>query len=453
MPKNIFQDIIPSEKSIRRIPIPPRRVSSAPARKTRELEEENFESEQPKKAGRKSSRNYSGSNSGRSYTKMAIWSIAIACFIFLAFSVSALFAKARVKITPKTDSVAVDLSLKASKDAPAGSISFEIEKINAEVSIEVSSSGQVSANTKAQGKAIIYNTTSKSQKLLNGTRLETPAGLVFKTVQTVTVPAAKVSAGKTTPGSVEVSIEASEAGEKYNVGLSDFTIPGFKGTAKFTAIYGRTKAPVAGGFVGVKNTVSKADLEKAKASLEQKIKEKLSKDLLAQKPENFLFYPDAVNFSFDASPEILAATASSTGKTATIREKGTAYAAILDRESFEQAVISKTVKNPDGNITVSNLEKLNFSLKDKEKLGDSTTEISFALQGDANLLWSFDKNTVASELAGKPKSQTDSILAKYKVIETSVVVQPFWKTDFPASPEKITVEMSVPASDEKPSAH
>ena len=83
----------------------------------------------------------------------------------------------------------------------------------------------------------------------------------------VTIPGTKVENGKTVPGSKEVDVVADKAGAEYNIGLTDFTIPGFKGSPKFETVFARSKTEMTGGYVGNSQIVTKNAVDIAVAEL------------------------------------------------------------------------------------------------------------------------------------------------------------------------------------------
>jgi hypothetical protein len=133
-------------------------------------------------------------------------------------------AGAKVVITPKQQEVSVDSQFNAQKGT-SSTLQYQTVTISKDGKMVVEANGDEYVNTKASGTIIIYNNYSAdSQKLVASTRFEAPNGKIFRISQPVTVPGKKGD----TPGSIEAIITADQAGPDYNVGLVDFTIPGFK---------------------------------------------------------------------------------------------------------------------------------------------------------------------------------------------------------------------------------
>jgi len=117
--------------------------------------------------------------------------------------------------------------------------------------------------------------------LVKTTRFVSEDGKLFRTIKTITVPGAKIEEGEIIPSSIDVEVIAAEPGKEYNIGPSSFTIPGFKGTAKYAGFYGRSKEAMSGGVVGKVKVVSAEDIQGATdilvAELQETVKNELDK--------------------------------------------------------------------------------------------------------------------------------------------------------------------------------
>ena len=113
------------------------------------------------------------------------------------------------------------------------------------------SSGQeefVARLGKASGIVIFFNGFSSApQKLVASTRIQSPEGLIFRIKKDIIIPGSEIIRDKIVPGQVEAEVVADEQGSKYNIGLAEFQVPGFRGTPRFDSIYARSLAPFTGG--------------------------------------------------------------------------------------------------------------------------------------------------------------------------------------------------------------
>lgn len=181
------------------------------------------------------------------------------------------FPKAEISVTPYKTSRFVNLEFEGSTGASvSGATSLPVRILEKEqaVSLTVEATGtSTNSNQKARGNIVIYNTFSAdAQILVATTRFEAPDGKIFRLVQGVTVPGMK----NTEPGSIEAAVIADQSGTEYNIAPSTFSIPGFKGGAKFNKFSGRsTQAMVGGGDGGSEmKVIAEADIERAKKEAE-----------------------------------------------------------------------------------------------------------------------------------------------------------------------------------------
>jgi hypothetical protein len=206
---------------------------------------------------------------------------AVFAFLGIAALVSAIGAgifvflpKATVHVTPHRTAQSTDIQFSAVADGgmPSESgdtVSARIIEKDIEISRQGETTGASGASSqKARGTVVIYNAYSKEdQPLVATTRLETSDGKVYRLSSGVVVPGMTDIGGKDTPGAIEAEVVADQAGEQYNIGASEFTIPGFKGSPKYAKFSAKSsKAFIGGGDAGDgMKIVSKADLEKAES--------------------------------------------------------------------------------------------------------------------------------------------------------------------------------------------
>lgn len=458
MAKNILQDIVPPERrSIRNIPVPPRRNGPAipprapapaprPLSYTREERvaplhndhEETFDdqiNEEPKVYSYESK----ASSIASRFSGKRIWAACGVAILIVVFAFSALSNSAVIKITPHTKTVQAEgVNFNAFQGAGDNGVPYEIVKISKDMGATVNATGEENVSSKASGSIIIYNTTSKaSQRLIKNTRFETPEGLIYRINDSVVVPGTSQADGKTVPGSVEVTVYADEAGDKYNIGLKDFTIPGFKGDPRFTTMYARSKTEIAGGFVGVKKKIAPSDLSAAQKSLDEELKNALMKEVGAQIPADFVAYSDGMIVTFEPLPQ-----SNAKDNTVQVNERGTLSAIIFNKNLLARYLAMQLA--PDlatSSVMVSNINDLGFSMQNKSTFNPTQeTAFTFTVSGDISFVSQFDQGAFVKSLLGKPKSSLSDILSDYQAIDKAdVVLRPFWKKSFPTNEKNITV--------------
>lgn len=160
------------------------------------------------------------------------------------------------------------------------------------------------SDQKAKGKIVIYNEFSSSpQPLIATTRFISEDQKVFRLVQGVTIPGTMKIGSEAKPGVVEAEIVADESGEAYNIGSTNFSIPGFKdsGSEKYAKIYAKSTTAMTGGGKGTSSVKAITDKDilsaKDKVSLEitslikKKIKESSQGDVVVLDDSIFIEEP------------------------------------------------------------------------------------------------------------------------------------------------------------------
>ncbi|MEK7558582.1 MAG: hypothetical protein AAB507_02030 [Patescibacteria group bacterium] len=424
MPKLIIDDIL-APKRPRRFPAPPLRNERGGSRHEREP---------------RFRENIKIPSSGKRPYK--IFLIAGLAFIFLLFSLSIFFVGATVTIYPKQKTVSLNKTLLASKSGSTP-LRFETIEMSSTERVESQATGLKEIKKKAQGTIIVYNSyNSKAQKLIKNTRFETNDGKIYRIDGSIVVPGITVSNGKTIPGSVETIVYADEPGEEYNIGRTDFTIPGFKGDPKYQKFYARSKTDMQGGMIGSIYSVSDEDAESAKALLKKRLNETLLKDARKNTPPEFILYNNGTFFDFDDIKTV----GKEGEKKVTIEETGKIYALIFNREALAKYIAQTSIQNFDGSaVTSPTLDGLTFGIKDKELIDyQNISNISVTFSGTTTIVWSFDQKALLGDLLGKTKKSFQPILAKYLGIDKAeLVITPFWAHSFPDKPERITFKTVV----------
>lgn len=456
MPKNQFQDIVPPQKrSIRDIPLPSnRRVNNLPpppvtpppvfARPRKEPRpQEPLRRSPPNEQPPQEEQFITTSPERDPYWRAGLWLLVLIALIFLFFGISFIFAGANVTVTPNSQNVSVNQTINADPNGVGGTIPYAVITLQKEGSTPVTSNGQQSVSDKASGEIIIYNNYSAaSQSLVATTRFQTPEGLIFRIAKDVTVPGEITTNGQTTPGSVEMTVYADQPGEEYNVGLKDFTIPGFQGTPKAQGFYARSKTALVGGFVGTTTAVSATDLAAAKTKIEADLKSQFLTQANSQKPDNFILFPTAITTVF--TPEI---NASGTGQTVMVRESGSAYAILFNRDILSKYLENNLAGNYSSS-TLSGIDNLTFSFSNSNGFNptiSSSSDFSFKLEGNLKLVSSVDTEKLKLDLAGISRSALAGVLANYPSVEKAeVVFKPFWRWSFPKNTANIKVQIINP---------
>jgi len=205
--------------------------------------------------------------------------------------------KAEIQIWPTLEEVSFQEKILADKSV---SIINLFQKVIPAESIEIleegdqdfEATGTSSNNSKASGIIVIYNkiNPSKPLTLIKGTHFLSDSGKYFVTLERVTIPGAK---GKT-PGSIEVSVQAKEFGEDYNIGPANFSVPKLSGTVYYHTIWAESKNEMSGGYTGILKKVTKDDLSRAKDVLTQRLLNQADDSLKKKISSDYIILEEAI---------------------------------------------------------------------------------------------------------------------------------------------------------------
>lgn len=330
----------------------------------------------------------------------------------------------------------------------ADALAFQLMSLSDENSADLPATGEKNVTSKASGKIVIYNNFgTQSQTLIKNTRFQTADGKIYRIRNSIVIPGQKTVDGKKIPGSLEVEAVADAVGAEYNIGLVDFTIPGFKGSPRYDKFYARSKTPMTGGASGFVKAVSPADIQKARETLSAGLRDKLFTEVLAQKPKGTVLYKNAAFYSFTDSTDNIADT-NNPDAPVKLTMKGSVTAVFFNEEDLSKHIVKLSAVSadvsPNDRILVTGIEAFEFAHKngndDPPKEGDA---FSFSLGGSGSAIWQVDTAVLAGKLAGVKKADYKNVFADFPGIEkANARIRPFWKTKFPSDASKIHIEIT-----------
>lgn len=375
---------------------------------------------------------------GYPFKKIFFW-VFVALVLFFALNlIISVFASASVRFTPKQEFVNIDLNLKAKRGSQNGDVSFEIVKIEHEEGEFINSTGTKDVSKKASGEIVIYNAFSSSrQTLVKNTRFETPDGKIYRIDRQVSVPGTEVKEGKIVPGSLEVTVYADKPGEEYNIGLTDFTIPGFKGSQRYEKFYARSKTEITGGFVGTLPIFSEEDAENARLRLRENIKDYFAENVSKQRPEGYLLYDNGLIIDFYDSEENPEEDIE--GGSFYFNQKGVAIGILIEEDKLSEEIVRRYLNDDIASgVRVANIKGLDFKITEKDS---EYSSITFNLKGRAHLVWKVDTGALALDFAEAEDRNYGAIFKRYPAIEEAeIVFKPPWWRKIPLKPSKIRFE-------------
>lgn len=351
--------------------------------------------------------------------------------------VAMIFAGAKVVIHPLEREVPVNTTLVAS-DLETAALPFEIVRIEKVATQPVPADGTETVSERASGTLTVYNEFSSTpQRWVTNTRFESSEGQIYRVKKSVIIPGSKD--GK--PGTVEVTVYADEAGTAYNVGLTEFTIPGLAGSPQFESLYAKSKTPLTGGFIGERPVVSESKAAEVRVIAREALTEDLNNTIADQIPSGFTLLAGSVSITFES----LSNGEGDGNGNATVREKGTASALVFPTDALAAALAKKTIASYDeDSVTIGKTNTLSISNLPSATELQSATEIPVSLQGTVTIVWKVSAEQIKTEIAGKTREAAETVLSNIPGIDRAeLILRPFWKNSFPTDSEKITVSISA----------
>ncbi len=436
MPKNIEDMIVPEKRrSIRDIPIPEgRKNNSSGKHGVSPAGEFNFTAS-PNNSGI-----FQEEKRSSKVSRKRVWMATGASILVLIFAVLSIFNGATLAYIPKSVAVSFNNDIYTAEKTGEGKLLYSVVKLSKDKGLSVPASGEEEISRKASGTIVVYNdASSEPQRLIATTRFETSSGLVYRIPNAITIPGKKTISGTTRPGSIETIVYADEAGDKYNIGLTDFTVPGLAGTDRFSTIYARSKSGMSGGFVGVEKTVSDQDQARARTELETALKNELILEAKAQVPEDFILFPTLSSVTFEDLPQT-----DSTNKNSVITNvRGNLYGIMFKKSDLStHLALNKTTLATGELVDITTLGSLDLSfagIVPSDLL--LSNKISFSVTGEAVIVWRTDEVALKTDLMGKHKREISSILNNYPTVASATAtIRPFWKNSFPNDGARISMK-------------
>lgn len=377
------------------------------------------------------------------FSKIILTIFILSLMVGAVYLFSTVFLKANVTVVAKNKSFDLKNQKFTASRVNENNVPFELMIVSDSVYQDVVLTSSMDANDKAKGEITLYNEFSnKPQKIIVGSFLSDEKGKSYKIDTSVTIPGYTVDKDdkeKIVPGQVSVGITSFLPGDAYNGSPESFSINSFKGTTKYQKIYGKIKTPLSGGIVGLVYVLD----ENEKAGIMSKTGEsqdKLLRKLSAQVPEGYILYPEAVNFAFELSDNIVSKTPD-----VKIELKGTLSAMLLKEEDLSNALINKLLpgisKKERAEIIQPKLDGLKFNFSDKEQLVNKEIEsFDFELTGTLPINWLPDSALLKTELAGKEKTNVTGIFKQDPGIASAgVKIIPFWSKKLPLDIKNINI--------------
>ena len=367
---------------------------------------------------------------------------AVVVFMFVALQV---LPRVTISVTPRSmeDTINFELvvdSNVSSADFERGVIPGQILEEKEERKFTFSASGSVDVDNYAEGSIRVFNEFSSSaQTLVANTRFLSAEGKLFRMVETIVVPGATIEGGKIIASSTFVQVRAAESGDNYNIGPTTFSIPGFKGTEKYLAFYGKNESSMEGGYQGVRAVITAEDIENAREKIENEFVPIIEGRLRNKIPDHLFVLEE----SFDSDLEELDFSADEGGfeDFFTVRAVARARTFLLEEADVENAVEYQFRNSSQYSKKFELAQTQNIEYVIKE-VNYAKGVVSVSLNVKQLFSRSINANTLLAEVLGKSEIEVRQILSSKEELEKAQVrFWPFWVKSVPFDEADVTIEI------------
>ncbi|HCC05775.1 TPA: hypothetical protein DEP94_00200 [Candidatus Nomurabacteria bacterium] len=382
---------------------------------------------------------YRGAKRRKGPISFSTWMFALSTIVIITgvALLTFVFNSATITYIPKFKDVEINKSFTFSRDAAPSTISYTLATTTISKTKTLPLSETKKVETKASGTIVVYNNfDSNPQKLIKNTRFESSGGKIYRINQSITVPGKKGS----TPGSVEVTVYADSYGAGYNIAPSDFTIPGFKGSPRYTGFYGRSVGSMKGGAGGNMSLVSQSDLNSAKDELALEMTQSLKEELSKIKKEGTVPMYNAVTVSFsDNEDQVM------TGATATYEVTATGYLMLAKESELANMIATETMRDYNSQpVKLNYTNELTFTLK-KDALPYLDKSLDILVEGKPRVVLVTDTEALKLNFLGKNRSDAPTIIQGLpSVAQIEMSFFPLWLSNIPTNKENVSVVESLP---------
>jgi hypothetical protein len=349
-----------------------------------------------------------------------------------------IFDSATVTIVPKyKDLIKFSETLSFSqKGSDPASIPYLIESISRKKTKQLSLSESRKVEAKATGMITVYNNyDSEPQKLIKNTRFESSKGKIYRINQSISVPGKKGN----TPGSIDVEVYADSNGAEYNIEKTDFTIPGFKGSPRFTGFYAKSKGAISGGSSGNISLASLSDINAAKDELALELSQEIKTELAKVTKEGYVGMYSAIQIEYNDNESAVLK-----GGIATYEVTATGYLMLADAPKLASAVARNLSGYANQSVRLASPENIMFAKKENDSI-KSESPLLILVEGDPRIVWTSNSESIKEMVIGKKRDEFKVLMKNIEGVEgAEISFSPLWLTSFPNDTTKIHVIESLP---------
>lgn len=344
------------------------------------------------------------------------------------------FARATVFVWP----VSRSLSLQETIQVQAGVSAVDVSKkvVSAKLIEEEKTAtklypatGTSSKEAKAKGTVRVTNNQQKTQILIATTRFVSEDGKLFRSTERVSIPARSFT---------DVDVEAAEAGSEYNVGPSNFSLPGLAGFSSYTLVYGKSSQAMTGGTKTVFPVVTDQDIRKAKEDVEKEALQLAQKAVLNRSLMPFVVDARSLEVLVVDSFSSIQPGAELSQFNATAQAKAKALMfRFPDLQELAQEIFKERLADHEELHGASMV--LTYTAK---AFNPESLTLDMEIQGTITAYQATDLVEVKTAVQGAKRQDAELLLrAVPSIARFRVDVWPLWLFSLPANAQRITVNL------------
>lgn len=376
-------------------------------------------------------------NNRKYYLKLILILIII---LFILYLLTYIFDQGSITIKAKSENIKIENMLIKSSRQTDSVVNFEIMTIEDSGSFNLKLVNNEEVSIKSSGTVEFYNEYSVLPvKIQAGEFLSDELGKSYKVNESISIPGYKVDIeGNIISGKKSIEVESFLPGSVYNGLPNILTVNSLKNTDKSKKIYARPITEFKGGALGQIYKINENDKEIISKYSEDTLKNYLIEKAKAEIPDNYMFYPRSVSFTYTYDYDKLY-----TEQNAEIIVMGKLTLPIFRYDDLSQFFTNEIFDDMNleerNQIKISNIDNLIFNYKvDDMSIDKSTDNLEFILNGQIISEWKPNLDILIKNIIGRKKNEVIYVLSTEKSIEYyRIKLFPPWKNKFPRNIDKI----------------
>ena len=342
------------------------------------------------------------------------------------FALHTFFATASIEIQLESRALSVHAEIDEDK------IPIQIFRTTREATHFFLATGKEDKTIKARGIIRVYNKYSNStQTLVPNTRFISKEGKLFRSTHKLNIPG---------EGHADVEVIAVQAGGEYNIGPSNFSLPGLAGSVLYTSVYGTSFDPMTGGSVQTVSVVTKEDIALAQEELVVSLSENAKEVLLKKIPEDIILLPKSLEVEVLDSFSLIKVGSELEKFSYTVEVEVSVFGI---QESISELFARELLSNE-----MSEEERIDegsfFVAYQVQSSSEETESISLKLDVSSRVYHALDPVELRLRLKGASINRVVALLSEYPhLVSAQVSLWPFWVNTIPENIEKIQVSSSL----------